>query len=405
MSSTPEITEAEVTNAVYDPFDLFTLFAEGSIADGDQEPAPALPVANPSPPTDARHPADVMHLHVPAAPTLRRIGNVAYFAAKGKAYRLRPASDGSYIAVSITTDERAAAGATMKATAAQVWHECGAGTDPAPPRVEHGQDHMGKPTAAVRGENEQSGLSLSIRREQFTTACPRCGGSGELKSYRRVNGGVCFRCEGDGIGMYYTIDEAVNAVYRLDIEARARADEKAIAAVRKKWRLETFDAAHPDLAELFAQATHLPEFAIEMRKLICKGRTLTECQLSTLRQMATEDRTRRATAAEREAERVAKVEASRPAGAEGETVSVTGKVTTRAEYSSGPDYRPRRKVRIVVDDEAGVQVIAFVSTRAAAGVRLGNRVTVTGSVADPTARDLVTLAIQSRLIRAKFTTT
>lgn len=29
-------------------------------------------------------------------------------------------------------------------------------------------------------------------------ACPRCGGHGQLPSFRHVSGGVCFACNGSG---------------------------------------------------------------------------------------------------------------------------------------------------------------------------------------------------------------
>ena len=29
--------------------------------------------------------------------------------------------------------------------------------------------------------------------------CPRCGGVGKLEQYKHVDGGICFRCFGDGV--------------------------------------------------------------------------------------------------------------------------------------------------------------------------------------------------------------
>ena len=48
-----------------------------------------------------------------------------------------------------------------------------------------------------------------------SSRCPRCGGSGEIPSFRHVENGVCFRCRGSGVDP--------NAMEALN-EAEARRD-------------------------------------------------------------------------------------------------------------------------------------------------------------------------------------
>ena len=35
-----------------------------------------------------------------------------------------------------------------------------------------------------------------------TNKCGRCGGKGYINAYNHIQGGVCFRCDGTGIGGY-----------------------------------------------------------------------------------------------------------------------------------------------------------------------------------------------------------
>ena len=64
--------------------------------------------------------------------------------------------------------------------------------------------------------------------------CPRCSGTGELKSCAHVKGGVCFNCWGCGS----------------DLVGEIKAAEKALASLRRQWVRARHEACPQDLAAL-----------------------------------------------------------------------------------------------------------------------------------------------------------
>ena len=117
--------------------------------------------------------------------------------------------------------------------------------------------------------------------------CSRCGGDGGFEYYGHIDGGVCFRCQGDSSWRerWYVSDaraEAkrnVNATNKFRRE-QAKADLKwtegiaELTAVRAEWGTLTRDEGILDY-----NSDDCNEFVVKLAGLIEQGKTLTERQV------------------------------------------------------------------------------------------------------------------------------
>ncbi|MDX3694994.1 hypothetical protein PV726_32575 [Streptomyces europaeiscabiei] len=336
-------------------------------------------------------------------PAMSRIGSVWHFAAMGTAYRAIQVSAKKWKAHTLTGDVIAEA-STRAGVGAAVVTSVGADRAPKRPAVRH-RTAMAGLRLYVTGENHELALA-SVKWGQYAELCVKCGGNGRINAYQHVQGGVCFACAGEGtVGAFYTEPEAVAAVFRMDCDYRAKADRDAIKWARQSHNLQTFYAAHPEIAAWMTGGNlAASDFGLSLRDQIARGRTVTDRQLAAAREAAAREADRKAQAERADAARLAVVKAARPAGAKGEKVTVTGTVTRAWTYYTGPPWAQRAKRGIVVDDGRGVAVIMFTSAAAAFSLQSDDPVTVTATVKDPANRDRDTGAIQTLVKSPKFTT-
>ncbi|WP_331752700.1 hypothetical protein OG440_38235 (plasmid) [Streptomyces sp. NBC_00637] len=334
-------------------------------------------------------------------PAMSRIGNVWHFAAMGTAYRAIQVSAKKWEAHTLTGDVIAEA-STRAGVGAAVVTSVGADRAPKSPAVRH-REAMAGLRLYVTGENHELALA-SVKWGQYAELCVKCGGNGTINAYQHVQGGVCFACAGEGtVGAFYTEPEAVAAVFRMDCDYRAKADRDAIKWARQSHNLQTFYAAHPDIAAWMTGGNlAASDFGLSLRDQIARGRDATDRQLEAAREAAAREAQRKAQAERADAARLAGVKAARPAGAKGERVTVTGTVTRAWTYYTGPDWARRAKRGVVVDDGRGVAVIMFTSTASAFDLSTDDMVTVTATVKDPANRNPDTGAIQTLLKSPKF---
>jgi hypothetical protein len=334
-------------------------------------------------------------------PAMSRIGNVWHFAAMGTAYRAVQVGAKKWEARTLT-DEVIAEASTRAGVGAAVVTSVGADRAPKQPAVRH-RTAMAGLRLYVTGDNHELAL-VSVQWGQYAELCVKCGGNGTIDAYQHVQGGVCFACGGEGtVGALYTEPEAVAAVFRMDCDYRAAADRNAIKWARQSHNLQTFYAAHPDIAAWMTGGNlAASDFGLSLRDQIARGRDATDRQLEAAREVAAREAQRKAQAERDDAARLAVVKAARPAGAKGEKVTVTGTVTRAWTYYTGPDWARRAKRGVVVDDGRGVAVIMFTSAASAFDLSTDDMVTVTATVKDPSNRDRDTGAIQTLLKSPKF---
>jgi hypothetical protein len=345
------------------------------------------------------------------APNPSRFDGGLFFAAMGDVYTLRRAERGGWEAVALSAGLAGPVhGRTQADAIGAVWEATGAAQDVSAPVVyrREGRDRYGRPEEKADVISDGHGLYLMANphagRDPWAVPCTRCGGRGELDSYRHVKGGVCFDCDGDRIAMSYTLEEAAHVVVRMAREAREKRDRRALDAERKRRRWANFRAAQPAAAAwLQAASARGSDFAGKLRARVLGGHELSAGQVQACMDALREEYAAAYDAAHAEAERRERVRRSRAAGAAGEHVSVTGTVTAVRRYTSGPHYRPVARRAVTVDDGEGVTVVVFTSPKDAAGVREGGRVVVSGVVKDPENRDRYSGELQTVLTRAAFT--
>lgn len=293
------------------------------------------------------------------------------------------------------------------------------------------------------GENQITGRYLTVTTpdgsrtliaagRNYYEPCARCdrqaAAAGRINSYAHVLNGVCFSCNGAGVGRLVitgTEEEMTAKVSKL-IRSAARAAAKREAAHAAKVeasaaKVAAWRAAHPDVvaaaalveadlgsllnsagqwdasaAEIahYAATERWGGFAVELVTSIdYVGREgLTEAQGAAL--IASVERTvaREAAAAARRAE-------ARHAGDLGELVEVTGVV----EAATWVDTRYGLTRLVVVrgtGEHAGVTVKAFGKSKAMAAAEKGAAATLAGTVKENELRDGVA---QTLLGRAKLT--
>ncbi|MFD8335504.1 OB-fold tRNA/helicase-type nucleic acid binding protein [Streptomyces solisilvae] len=343
-------------------------------------------------------------------PRPSRFDGGVFFAAVGNVYALRRAEGGGWDAVALSGGLAGPVhGRTQAEAIGRVWEMTGAHRDVPAPVIKRwqGTNADGIPEARVDVVCAGQGLYLRANphrdRDPWAEPCHRCNGRGYLEAYQHVKGGICFECDGDRIGMSYTLEEASAHVRRKAREARTARDKRALDGERKRRRWARFTEARPEAAVwLEAAAARGSDFAGELRGCVLAGHELTAGQVRACEDAARKDYARDLAQAHAEQERRERVRRSRAAGAEGETVTVRGTVARAWRYTSGPHYRPQRKCGVVVDDGAGVSVVMFTSAKAAFALGTGDTVTVTGTVKDPENRDRDTGEIQTLIRAPKF---
>ena len=81
--------------------------------------------------------------------------------------------------------------------------------------------------------------------------CSRCGGSGRLDGYRHVQGGICFRCDGNGVDPAHAETVKAERLHAADLQraedARAAAERADFLACADKHYVE------PDGGDFLAQ--------------------------------------------------------------------------------------------------------------------------------------------------------
>ena len=345
------------------------------------------------------------------APGVSRFDGGTFFAAGGNVYELRKAYGGGWDAVAVSGGLAGPVhGATQKGAIGRVWELTGSHWDVSAPVVtrREGRDEYGRPRWRADVVCEGQGLYLIENprkgRDPWAEPCHKCHAKGYIPGYEHVDNGVCFACNGDRILMSYTLEEAGATVRRMAREARTARNRQALDAERKRRRWARFEKAHPAAAGWITEAvTDANKFAGDMRARVLKGHELTPGQREACEAAAERAAAKKREQAATEAARKDRVQRSRPAGAEGEKVTVRGTVTRAFRYTSGPKWRPVSKCGVIVDDGAGVAVITFTTARAAFELTEGDTVTITGTVKDPNHRDRDTGEIQSLIKSPKFT--
>ena len=290
-----------------------------------------------------------------------------------------------------------------------MWELTGSHWDVSAPVVtrREGRDEYGRPRWRADVVCEGQGLYLIENphkgRDPWAEPCHKCGSKGHIRGYEHVHGGICFACNGDRILMSYTLEEAGATVRRMAREARTVRNRQALDAERKRRRWARFAQEFPQAAGWIREAARGgTKFAEELETRILAGKALTDAQVQACERAAVREADKKRERDAAEAAQVERVKRSRPAGAEGEKVTVSGTVARVWRYTSGPHWRPVRKCGVIVDDGAGVAVIMFTAAGAAFDLEAGDTVTVTGTVKDPTNRDRDTGEIQALIKAPKF---
>lgn len=335
-----------------------------------------------------------------------RFDGAPHFAARGNVYRLRKATEGKgWEAVAVSAGLAGPVRGKTQADAVRaVWEAVEAHADVSEPHAttRDGRTREGFPRQRASVVGDLARLELIENphksRDPWAEACFRCNGEGWLVGYEHVHGGLCFRCNGDKVDGSYTLAEAACRVRREAREERAAIDRRALDAERKRLRWLRFTQAHRTAAVWLERADfHGDKFAGKLRGRVLAGHELSAGQVAACEKNAAEEYAEAYESAHAEAEQRARVRASRPAGAKGERVTVTGTVARTFGYTTGPDWRPKAGRGVVVDDGAGVSVVAFTTAAWAFELNAGDRVALTGDVKNPENRDRYTGEIQSKI--------
>ena len=83
-----------------------------------------------------------------------------------------------------------------------------------------------------------------------TISCPKCGGTGNIKHFRHVEGGVCFECYGTGVVEERAFDSSIDSSQAVDeIYSLIKRTPKGVAFAQfyvwhKSPRKESFGTGH-----------------------------------------------------------------------------------------------------------------------------------------------------------------
>lgn len=139
-------------------------------------------------------------------------------------------------------------------------------------------------------------------RPTYTSACPKCRGSGRFYGYSGRDFGPCHMCKGAGQMTFKTSPEH-RAKARAGSAKRKADAEAAAAANAVEWA-----AAHPDVCEWLARASARGfNFAISLSQALAKYGHLTEGQIGAARKCMVRDAEFEQ---KRHAERLARTEAA-----------------------------------------------------------------------------------------------
>ncbi|MEW1679218.1 hypothetical protein AB0O47_39125 [Streptomyces noursei] len=340
-----------------------------------------------------------------APPKAARFDGGAFFAAGGHVYALTRAPGGDWQAAAVSGGLGAPQlGRTQADAIRAVWDLTESHFDVNAPFVEFRDARGLYGLPEKRAVVTCQGHTISLKRRHkvghspWVVPCGKCGGTGTLEHYRHVKGGVCFGCDGDGISMSYTLEDAVALVRTEARKERTDANKRALAAERERRRWLRFTQAHGQVARWIDFASSRGhQKAAKWRAAVLKGRELTADQVQAARDALGLERDEAEVAAYAEVERRAAVKRSRPAGVKGERVSVSGVVTVLRSYETGPHYRRRVGWRVVVQAPDGLSVIAFTTPAKVKGLAEGDAVTVVGTVKDPENRVIATGELQTVL--------
>jgi hypothetical protein len=169
---------------------------------------------------------------------------------------------------------------------------------------------------------------IQMKSDKQARVCWKCGGTGYLPEYGNVFEGVCFNCNGSGLGhVYDTKAKAMDAVRRNLAKQRtdtAKAEQARIAAEAAQAQREAaWDAWLPgntDVVEFVADAysNDSVPFLNRMHEILYNSTPLSENQTAAVRKMMAEQ------------------DAQRFGGQPGEKITFTGKIVKT--FSGASDY-------------------------------------------------------------------
>jgi hypothetical protein len=168
--------------------------------------------------------------------------------------------------------------------------------------------------------------------EVIFEACGRCGGTGAFGPMV-VFGGQCFDCQGK-CGTWVTLADHNRRKHNRELAAARRARKAAAFAQDAAARQADLVAAHPLLADMFAEGRNYAGIVGEMRGTFERLGKLTEKQIAFAEKLITRERAFAESEEVRKAAKVEKIVASGPIGEVGQRRDFTGTVRWTGQYSN-----------------------------------------------------------------------
>lgn len=186
---------------------------------------------------------------------------------------------------------------------------------------------------------------LYERREDgsYAILCGRCGGSGQLESYRYVEGGVCFKCNGHEGPLGSLTEAEANTRYANQVRYRDRKETKRLKIVAARdERVAALAAAEPEVAAVlqaqYDETERRVPFLVSLAEQLhfADGHALTEKQIEAVKRFL--------------AQRAEEAENSAPV-IEGRIVVIGEVVSIKRVFNDYGDA-----VKVTVKDDRGFKV-------------------------------------------------